>query len=202
MGSALGAISKPKWWLGVLRTILLACAAQVCGQSAISEWQGVVRNGNGTPVSGAIVRLAGGSKAEAKSGVDGWFKLPPLPVGKYHLTIETDQHKVDYAAPMELSAASPAVTITLSADYQITVAIPNEQSGATGGEELSSKQVSQLPLNKRDFSQLLLLAAGAMTDANGPFRARNSKAGVLDCGCLRLAPERGRHPSGTSALCS
>jgi hypothetical protein len=27
--------------------------------------------------------------------------------------------------------------------------------------------VSQLPLNKRDFSQLLLLAAGTMTDANG-----------------------------------
>ena len=46
-------------------------------------------------------------------------------------------------------------------------AIPNAQSGATGGEELSSKQVSQLPLNKRDFSQLLLLAAGTMTDANG-----------------------------------
>jgi len=126
-----------------------------------------VRNGNGTPVSGAIVRLAGGSKAEAKTGIDGRFKLPPLPVGKYHLTIETDQHKVDYAAPMELSAVSTAVTITLSADYQITVAIPNEQSGATGGEELSSKQVSQLPLNKRDFSQLLLLAAGTMTDANG-----------------------------------
>ena len=126
-----------------------------------------MRNGNGTPVSGAIVRLAGGSKAEAKTGIDGRFKLPPLPVGKYHLTIETDQHKVDYAAPMELSAVSTAVTITLSADYQITVAIPNEQSGATGGEELSSKQVSQLPLNKRDFSQLLLLAAGTMTDANG-----------------------------------
>ena len=27
--------------------------------------------------------------------------------------------------------------------------------------------MSQLPLNKRDFSQLLLLAAGTMTDANG-----------------------------------
>ena len=27
--------------------------------------------------------------------------------------------------------------------------------------------VSELPLNKRDFSQLLLLAAGTMTDANG-----------------------------------
>lgn len=111
-GVCASAISKPAWWLGVLPTILLACATQASGQSAISEWQGVVRNGNGTPVSGAIVRLDGGSKAEAKSGIDGRFKLPPLPVGKYHLTIETEQHKVDYAAPMELSAVSPAVTIT------------------------------------------------------------------------------------------
>jgi hypothetical protein len=38
---------------------------------------------------------------------------------------------------------------------------------STGGEELSSHQVSSLPLNKRDFSQLLLLAAGTSTDANG-----------------------------------
>jgi hypothetical protein len=38
---------------------------------------------------------------------------------------------------------------------------------ASGGEKLSSRQVSELPLNKRDFSQLLLLAAGTMTDTNG-----------------------------------
>src|SRR6202041_1281386 len=40
-------------------------------------------------------------------------------------------------------------------------------NNARGGVELPSKSVSQLPLNKRDFSQLLLLAAGTMTDANG-----------------------------------
>jgi hypothetical protein len=41
------------------------------------------------------------------------------------------------------------------------------QTANSGGEELSSHEVSSLPLNKRDFSQLLLLAAGTMTDANG-----------------------------------
>jgi hypothetical protein len=40
-------------------------------------------------------------------------------------------------------------------------------AAASGGEQLSSREVSGLPLNKRDFSQLLLLAAGTMTDANG-----------------------------------
>ncbi len=41
------------------------------------------------------------------------------------------------------------------------------QTGGTGGEALSSQAVAGLPLNKRDFSQLLLLAAGTMTDTNG-----------------------------------
>lgn len=38
---------------------------------------------------------------------------------------------------------------------------------ASGGEQLTSREVAALPLNKRDFSQLLLLAAGTMTDTNG-----------------------------------
>ena len=40
-------------------------------------------------------------------------------------------------------------------------------SEASGGETLSGSAVSAIPLNKRDFGQLLLLAAGTMTDANG-----------------------------------
>src|SRR6266568_821579 len=38
---------------------------------------------------------------------------------------------------------------------------------ASGGERLSTGEVSSLPLNERDFSKLLLLAAGTMTDTNG-----------------------------------
>src|SRR5207248_1514037 len=38
---------------------------------------------------------------------------------------------------------------------------------ASGRQHLSSGEVSSLPLNTRDFSKLLLLSAGTMTDANG-----------------------------------
>ncbi|MGH9448290.1 MAG: hypothetical protein ACRD3O_21620, partial [Terriglobia bacterium] len=38
---------------------------------------------------------------------------------------------------------------------------------SSGGKQLTNKQVSELPLNGRDFGQLLLLAAGTMTDTNG-----------------------------------
>jgi len=41
------------------------------------------------------------------------------------------------------------------------------ESKSSGGARLSKQEVSTLPLNKRDFSALLLLAAGTMTDSNG-----------------------------------
>ena len=41
------------------------------------------------------------------------------------------------------------------------------ESKSSGGARLSKQEVSTLPLNKRDFSALLLLAAGTMTDTNG-----------------------------------
>src|SRR5512141_3244768 len=52
-----------------------------------------------------------------------------------------------------------------AAQEEPDAAKPRTQTG--GGEQLSSKQVSALPLNKRDFSQLLLLSAGTQTDTNG-----------------------------------
>ena len=57
--------------------------------------------------------------------------------------------------------------LTLTSKGALSLQPLANQQETTGGVDLSSKSVSQLPLNKRDFSQLLLLAAGTMTDANG-----------------------------------
>lgn len=42
-----------------------------------------------------------------------------------------------------------------------------QSEASSGGENLAGQQVATLPLNGRDFGQLLLLAAGAQTDTNG-----------------------------------
>src|SRR5204862_5599314 len=52
-------------------------------------------------------------------------------------------------------------------ELRITSSTTEASPQASGGEHLSSAEVSSLPLNARDFSKLLLLAAGTMTDANG-----------------------------------
>jgi len=134
---------------------------------AQSVWQGVLRNAGGAPIPGAKIRLAAnGAQADAVTGAEGQFKLTALPVGAYRLTVEAKGRAISYAQPIDLAAAAPAALLTLSGRGELTVGVLKGQT-ATGGEELSSQAVSELPLNKRDFSSLLLLAAGTMTDSNG-----------------------------------
>jgi hypothetical protein len=82
---------------------------------------------------------------------------------------------------VEVKVTGAAVVLTVSEDNQLAVqgallppgargnpSAAAEASGdESGGEKLSSQDVSSLPLNGRDFSTLLLLAAGTMTDVNG-----------------------------------
>jgi hypothetical protein len=132
-----------------------------------STWQGILRNPAGAPIPGARVRLtANATQAEALTTADGHFKLAVLPAGQYRLTVEAAGRTIDYAQPVDLTPAAAPVALTLSGRGELTVTLLSVQA-ATGGEQLSSQAVSELPLNGRDFSTLLLLAAGTMTDANG-----------------------------------
>jgi hypothetical protein len=101
----------------------------------------------------------------------GAFRLPEVPAGNY--TVHVRWHDAE-GAWRELLRIRPGSnlnsTLQLAAaggELTVETATGGGQPKASGGENLSSRQVSELPLNKRDFSQLLLLAAGTMTDTNG-----------------------------------
>src|SRR5580692_6283379 len=146
----------------------LACAAPLFAQeqSASLGWRGLLQNSGRAPIAGAKVRLAGAYSAESSTAADGSFSLSVLPAGQYKLTIVDRGKKAAYAQAVDLTTIPAAVVITLSSRGEITLT-SQQSTGATGGEALSSQAVSELPLNKRDFSSLLLLAAGTMTDSNG-----------------------------------
>ena len=152
----------------LLLLVCLSFASRVGAQQpALPIWQGILRNPTGAPIQKAKIRLTGSvAKSEAITGADGKFQLAALPVGQYRLTVEASGRKIDFAQPIDLAPAAPPVVLTLSERGELTVAILKGQA-STGGEQLSSQAVSELPLNKRDFSTLLLLAAGTMTDTNG-----------------------------------
>ena len=138
-------------------------------EPATTEWQGVVQDAGGAPVPGAVIRLAEKSrKFSATTGIDGKFRLKGLTAGQYKLSVSANGHTVTYSQPVNVAAVSPGAVVLTVSEQGITVGEAEQgEPRTTGGEKLSSQAVSELPLNKRDFSQLLLLAAGTMTDANG-----------------------------------
>ena len=136
-------------------------------EASLAAYRGVLHNAAGAPIADAKVELAGnGQSADTRTGTDGQFHLKPLRAGSYKLTIVAGGRTIEYPPGINLQPGAPPINIEISSRGELSITAT--QVTATGGEAtLSSQAVSELPLNKRDFSQLLLLAAGTMTDANG-----------------------------------
>jgi TonB dependent receptor len=147
-------------------TLALPLRAQQVAPSA-PTWKGALRNAAGSPLSGATIELIGqgGQKAVSVTGPDGSFLFNQLPPPSLSLYVTVNGHRIAYPQPIDLAARD--IVLTLTEQGALTLDPVVSQPETTGGVALSSHEVSGLPLNKRDFSQLLLLAAGTMTDANG-----------------------------------
>ena len=138
----------------------------VWAQGAPASWSGTLRDAAGQPVSSARVKLTAESKdIYALTSTAGAFEFRALPSGKYSVGVEWSGGSASAPGRVDIAAGAQ-----LEQDLRLTASgsvLLQADSQATGGEQLSSKQVSAIPLNKRDFSQLLLLAAGTQTDTNG-----------------------------------
>src|SRR5467141_480249 len=138
------------------------------------SWSGVLRDSAGNPVDRATIKLFqadSNREYSATTSTAGQFAFTGIAAGNYTLTVS--------AAGKIWTATGPVVIkkdATLTSGLQLSpqdqkirilVATDAASAQATGGERLSTGEVSGLPLNERDFSRLLLLAAGTMTDTNG-----------------------------------
>ncbi len=138
------------------------------------SWTGILRDKSGKPVAHAVINLRaklGDGRFSAKTSVGGAFSFEAIAPGSYEVTVTLAGNTYTAANPVTMEAGK-----TFTAGLEIspqdgTVLVSLTQAPASvqasGGEHLSSGEVSSLPLNERDFSKLLLLAAGTMTDTNG-----------------------------------
>jgi len=143
-----------------------------------SSWNGTLRDSAGSSVPDAAVELhslTGAAHYSVRTSANGAFVFPAIATGKYELSVSTKGVEFKASTPLEiqdnvvrtdglqLSSPEKGVVSVSAGTAQEISASPQ----ASGGEHLSKDEVSSLPLNSRDFSKLLLLAAGTMTDANG-----------------------------------
>ena len=167
------ALSVPTRILGLVAFLALVLAP--CSFCA-ATWNGVLRDAAGKPVADAKItlRAASGDRTyEARSTASGTFVFAGVEAGTYTLAAEAAGKTWTAPKPIVIAEGSaPNLVFTLSAtDQSLGMIVAGQPQGTekkgTGGEHLSSEEVSSLPLNERDFSKLLLLAAGTMTDTNG-----------------------------------
>ena len=135
-------------------------------ESTSVEWTGSIRQADGRPAARAQVELErNGEHHRALANDSGGFRSGPLPRGAYSLSIRFEDTVYRLSHTLAVPADGPS-KLTLLADGSIQMET-DTPTQASGGETLSGNSVTAIPLNKRDFSQLLLLAAGTMTDTNG-----------------------------------
>src|SRR2546422_1935294 len=138
------------------------------------SWSGVLRDSGGHPVAGATIKLfpaAANRGYSATTSTEGQFAFNAVAGGNYTLTVSVAGKIWTASDPVVIKDGATLTSgIQLSPhgqELRVVAATEMASPQASGGERLSTGEVSSLPLNERDFSRLLLLAAGTMTDTNG-----------------------------------
>src|ERR1051326_2556667 len=163
---------------------LAALLMTVQSAAALSgaSWVGVLTDSIGKPVAGAIIKLhSADHEYRATTATSGNFEFAEIAAGTYEISVMTADRQLTATIPfvvkdatgltisLQLTSSGQVVQAQASPGQELSRSVPKAQASAqaSGGERLSSSEVSSLPLNARDFSKLLLLAAGTMTDTNG-----------------------------------
>ena len=170
----------PLFSIFVLLTLTCAidCGPALAQTAPAQSLSGALHGASGAIIAGAAVELKSqDNKLSAITTPDGGFVFGVIPQGSYTLSVQINKRRFTSVQSISFPRNPATLAITLpeanaGSNALVIAFLPlaparGDLPATSGGEELSSHAVSSLPLNKRDFSQLLLLAAGTMTDANG-----------------------------------
>jgi hypothetical protein len=170
------------------RIFLLAVLVMSLGVAVHSQtFRGAI-NGTVTDPSGAVVPDAQVKATETATGIehttistsDGQFAFPDLPLGSYKITVTAtgfppmtvDNVNVTagsiYTLPVKLSLAQQNTSIEVSA-----AALSLDTTTQTQNMTVDSTTVQDVPLNGRDFTQLIALAPGYAGYSVGGFGSLN-----------------------------
>ncbi|HLK62077.1 MAG TPA: carboxypeptidase regulatory-like domain-containing protein [Bryobacteraceae bacterium] len=157
-----------------MRVLVCLCAfaaAPLYGQFEYGEILGTVRDTSGAVVAGAKVTARGIDTNVQRSSLtneQGNYSFPDLLRGNYEVSAGVTGFRAAKSEPLELRVgARLRMDLTLEPgelNEQVTVeaeATPLlETDTSTRGQVIQSQQIRELPLNKRDYTQLVLLAPG------------------------------------------
>jgi hypothetical protein len=169
---------------GVLALMCLGLAARAQDTGYIS---GTITDKSGAAVVGAEVKISdttGNLARTTTTNGDGAYVVAGLPGGKYNLTVTMKGFQKYEAKDVVLNVAQK-----IRVDIQLVVGAVTEEVVVTGenvaqvetesaalSDTISGKQVSQLELNGRNFTQLVTLTPGVV---NTTFMNTGTDAGTV-----------------------
>lgn len=151
-------------WLGLL---LCSC---VLAQDPVAVLEGKVYDTSGGVIAGATVTVTNldtGYKQTQVTPTTGIYRFPQLPPGSYRLTVTREGFASFQQGPIRLNVSETArldvmlevaarqESVTIQSDVVVVDTASN-----TLGKVVTSREVLDLPLNGRNFTQLGLLQAG------------------------------------------
>ena len=155
-------------WLAMIVSLPATSSAQ----TATGQITGTVRDSTGAVMSDvkvAVTNQQTGLTRQTKTGANGDYVIPLLPVGVYVVTGEKAGFKlavnsdvaltVDQIQRVDIALDTGNVTETVEVQASAQVL---DTGSASVGHTITEKQVTDLPLNGRNFLQLLFLGAGAV----------------------------------------
>jgi carboxypeptidase family protein len=186
---------NPRWSGGVHATSAIAALAmvyllagyQLAAQTWNSHLEGLVIDPAGAVIPAASLQLrqmATGQVREGHTDAQGFYSFPFLPVGTYDLEVAKPGFETKIISGMVLRVGEMArldVRLEIArerARVSIEAQPPLVETASPAiGDEIDNRRVIALPLNGRQFSQLALLAAGALPPyPNGATQQFNTAA--------------------------
>jgi hypothetical protein len=159
-----------------LVVFLSLCVSSTLYGQATGSFSGAVLDPSGSVIAGAKVTAISqgtGVSRETKTDDAGHYLIPLLPVGIYTLrvefagfrTVETKDLRLQVDEARELNFTLSPSSVSSQVEVSGT-AVAVETANPSLGQVITEQEVSQLPLNGRDFVQLASLTPGTTQEAN------------------------------------
>ena len=161
-------------------SLFVLFASSLFAQSFRGGLTGLATDSTGAAIQGAVVRLESPATGDTRSNVssaNGEFLFVDLPVGNWNLTVSSPGFEAKKIANIEIAVSKTTnISVQLGVAQQASVvevsasAVTVETTSTALVGLVDTKTVNDLPMNGRDFRQMIKLAPGVSpttTSVNG-----------------------------------
>jgi hypothetical protein len=178
----------------------LSLTLSALAQAPTGQITGSVTDPSGAIITGALVtatNVATNVRRETSSNEDGIFTLTALPPGVYTLQVEYKGFPKQVREGIELQVGQVAKIDfalqvgNITETIQVTGAAPVLQAEtAELGTVIENRRIVELPLNGRNYLQLVSLAPGATTNGPASSQGQQRMGGARNSFALNVAGQR------------